>query len=218
MRVTTLCVALLCVTSLAGLCEGAAPSQASALLSENPYERSVAFDRIVSERETLIRDLISVVTRGDADKSYNGPLHTAIRLLGKLRATAAVPALSGRLMYLPEYPFGIVWQDEMLPTECYYPCALALRDIGEPSSVRAMVGTIGRASTGEEERDLAAWVIMEIEGKDQTAHRFDDLIKQGGPHKEKYEAAKQFILNYKPVFEPPAALTAAKKQPAGADK
>jgi hypothetical protein len=199
------------------LCEGAAPSQASALLSENPYERSVAFDRIVSERETLIRDLISVVTRGDTDKAYNGPLHRAIRLLGKFRATEAVTVLSSRLTYLPDYPGGVVFVDEMGPREAYYPCALALRDIGEPS-IRAMVGTIGQASTSEEEGNLAAWVIMEIEGKEQAAHRFDDLIKQGAPYKEKYEAAKQFIINYKPVFEPPAALTAAKKQPAGADK
>ena len=192
-------------------------TRAPALLSENHLERQAAYDGILADRQETIQELMSVVGRKDIDTTVNGPLHKAILLLGKLRATEAVTVLSSRLTYLPDYPGGVVFVDEMGPREAYYPCALALRDIGEPS-IRAMVGTIGQASTSEEEGNLAAWVIMEIEGKEQAAHRFDDLIKQGAPYKEKYEAAKQFIINYKSVFEPPAALTAAKKQPAGADK
>jgi len=170
------------------------------LLNKKPLERQGAFNRVLRERKATIQELISLIERRDIDKEFYGPLHRAIVLLGKLRAKEAVKPLSGFLTYVPE---GFML-DEDIPSEAYYVAAVALWQIGQPS-ISAMLMVI-RHSDDPVERNIAAWVIMQIEGQDQATHRMEVLVVSDKLYKERFEAAKQFIETYKPTFEHPHRL------------
>jgi hypothetical protein len=170
------------------------------LLSKNPLNRQAAADNVMKQRQETIRDLISITEKKDVDKTFGGPYHRAIILLGDLRATEAVGVLSANLTYLPG---GCVIIDEVMETQAYYPCAFALTRIGEPA-IPAMIGRITQGSTPLE-RELAAWVVMEIEGKDQAAYRFASLGKTDMPgrNKDMLATAERFVKDYKPAFDYP---------------
>ena len=180
------------------------------LWSENPSEQLAAFRQVLSERKQIIQRLIVIAQTSGIKSDADGPRAKAIRLLGTLRAEEAVEPLSRFITYAPRVNF--IW--EMMPREAYYVCAVALCDIGEPS-VPAMLRKID-TSEDEEERNIAAWVIMQIEGKDQAAHRMSTLMetsKYDSRAHSRYLAAKDYILNYKPVFEPPKTLEKGTSQP-----
>ena len=110
----------------------------SGLLSADPLTRQAAFDRVVAERARTVQELISVLGRKGIDKSYQGPLHRAIVLLGKLRAREAVAPLSKFLLYVP---VGFETEEE-IPIEAYHVAAVALAEIGFPA-IDAMCGHSG---------------------------------------------------------------------------
>ena len=91
--------------------------------------------------------------------------------------------------------------DEDIPSEAYRVAAMALREIGQPS-IEEMLLRIKKSDL-EEERNIAAWVIKEIEGKEQALHRLRAMARRGGRGKKRYEAARQFVDAYKPIFEHP---------------
>lgn len=120
----------------------------SGLLSADPLTRQAAFDRVVAERARTVQELISVLGRKGIDKSYQGPLHRAIVLLGKLRAREAVAPLSKFLLYVP---VGFETEEE-IPIEAYHVAAVALAEIGFPA-IDAMLAKIRNAP---EEREKTA--------------------------------------------------------------
>ena len=139
------------------------------IASQNGVIRTKAYLSIVAERRELIQGL-EVIVNQSADTSYGGSTHTAIMLLGHMRAGESAKVLRDNLMFqLSEHePFGkkMIKQD-------FYPCADSLVKIGSPS-IGQMTDLI-RSSKKVEERNLAAWVIMEIEGAKQATYRLQRL-------------------------------------------
>jgi len=174
-------------------------SIASALLSTEPLTRQAAFDQVVGERKTTVQELISILGRSNVDRLYQGPLHRAIVLLGELRAKEAVAPLSGLLSYVPQ-DFET---EEQIPTEAYYVATVALVEIGFPA-IEAMLAKI-RNADDKLERELAAWVIMEIEGKEQALNRIEALTRRAAARTTgRFQGAARYIETYEPTFEPPS--------------
>ena len=170
----------------------------SGLLSKNPLERQSTYNEVLAQRENIIRQLLAILERKDADASYQGFYHRAIVLLGKLRAKEAVERLANILEYVPEN----FETEEMLPSQAYYVAAQALVQIGQPS-IPAMMTKIKHAGSLNE-RNLAVWVVMEIEGKDQALNRFETAAaKAGASHEHAFVAAREYIRNFKVTFGNP---------------
>lgn len=171
-----------------------------ALFSKNQQEQRLALGAIRREHVENVQSLIKLVGLKEADDSWQGVRHLAILLLGDMRATEAVPALAERLTYLPDLP---AYTTERLNREAYYPCATALVKIGQPC-VGAMMGKI-EWSKDKAVRELAAWVLMEVEGKERAAERLQSMADKSYDAKVKprLQEAHDFIVDYKPVFSPP---------------
>lgn len=179
------------------------------LLSKQPLERGAAYKQIRDERKAMIASLISVFSAKDLDMSFRGPFHCAIELLGVYRAEEAIKPLCDVFTYVPDRFFTT----EMVPREMYFVAAVALAKTGQPA-VNAMLSII-RASKNKERRDLAAWVIMEIEGKEQAIYRLDSEAKKASPEdRERFSEARSHLETWKPVFERPKANIPS-TQPAG---
>lgn len=147
-------------------------------------------------RELIIKKLVGIVNDEKVDQSYNGPFYRAVELLGIYRATECIFTLTDRITYLPS-------GNEFMPIikseyEDYYPCASALVSIGEPS-VYYMISKIG-APGNDLQRELATWVVVKIEGKENAAARFDRLIKDNKDDRWRanYQWAKDYATSYKP--------------------
>lgn len=164
------------------------------LLSEDVLERGTTYNKILDQRKNTINELVSIINQPNIDKSSeSNSFYYAIELLKISRAKEAVNALSNHLMYVYDY----LRTDETLPSEYYYVVAVALVEIGN-QSIESMLAKIQKGDS-EEERNLAAWVIMQIDGKEQALNRMDIMINKGGESKERFESAKKYIENYKPT-------------------
>lgn len=191
------------------------------LLSGDIETRLAAAQEMRKHRRAAVGELISILTDDSADRSYHGPVHLAAVMLGALRAEEAVDPLSARLSYLP--PSTMIISQEDLPIEAYYPCARALADIGQ-SAIPAMVRVVWEPPDELSTR-LALWVIMEVEGRDQAAHRFETLAeKTSDPrYRDRCEAARKYIESYQPdrssPYRPPkpAAPPASTDSPAAGE-
>jgi hypothetical protein len=86
-------------------------------------------------------------------------------------------------------------------TAHYYFSAAALVKIGNPS-IDTMLSKI-KYSKNELERELASWVIMEIEGKEQAIYRFGKLKEREKNYAEQFDSAIKYIENYKVTFGNP---------------
>lgn len=186
LAVAVIGVALTCPTSG----EDTDTGLASRLLAGRPSDCRDIAERVLGQRGATIRQLILVLGEDGVDRSYRGPLHVSITLLGKLRAAQAVEPLSAMLTYVPE---GFE-ADEAIPSEHYYVAAVALGDIGQPA-IPAMLDTIKTAQR-QQERNLAAWVIMQVEGKDQALHRFSVLARADGQASQRFRAAGDYLRTY----------------------
>lgn len=170
----------------------------SDLVSKRPLERQAAYDVILRQRDGVIRQLLAILDNGKVDKSYQGGYHRAITLLGKLRAKEAVKPLAGIMEYIPD----AFESEEVLPSEAYYVAAVALIDIGQPA-IPLMLETI-KTSKSSKQRDIAAWVIMEIEGKAQALNRIQTAIENKPKEASQgMHTAKEYIANYKATFGHP---------------
>lgn len=187
-------VSLACIAATVGL-----PIK-QGLFSTDTNEQRMAIGTIRRQHTENVGLLIKLVGQKDVDDSWEGVRHLAIRLLGDMRATEAIRALAERLTYLPTGPIFVT---EILPREFYYPCAVALVNIGAPS-VGAMTNTI-HWNKDTTTRDLAAWVLMQIEGKEQAAQHMQDLADKSYDNRTRprLQEAHDFIANYKPILSPP---------------
>jgi hypothetical protein len=173
------------------------PSAASGITDPTPLARTNAYREITIERKNLINDLIAIVESKEVDTDFHSPLRLAIDLLGEFRAQEAVEPLIQRLMYIPDN-FST---DEEIPAEAYFVSAVALRNIGQPA-VQPLVNKIVQ-SNNEEERDLAAWVIMNIEGSEQSVFRLNRCASRDAQRSLRYADAVRFIESYTPDFDHP---------------
>jgi len=60
-----------------------------------------------------------------------------------------------------------------------------------------------RLSKSTSERQLAAWVIMSIEGKEQAQYRLTRFSQQDHIAAKQYQEAEEFVRTFVPKFEPP---------------
>ena len=187
-----------------------ANSLLSRFMSPQFNVRYKAYSDIVQVRKQHIQTL-SQALETSTDISYEGTKHLAARLLGELNASEAIGTLNKHLLFRHE-PNWFSFRP-IIPQE-QYPCALALVQIGYPA-IQAMVGKIqlptslssGQKKLQQEERELAAWVIMQIMGRDEAAAKLEKLAGQrSSPYKERLEEAVDYIRSYKIVrVEPKSA-------------
>jgi len=177
-------------------------SNVAGLSSESAITRLKTFRRIAQERKSIVSDLILVLNRDDVDTSFRGPLHMAIDLLGELRAEEAVGPLSKHLMFVPRSEMGMEVGNKS--REHYYVSAVALTKIGQPA-IQSMIRIV-LESLNDKERNLAAWVIMKIEGSDQAIHRLHSLVQKNKNSLavSMLEEAESYLRFYRPSFDPPS--------------
>jgi hypothetical protein len=160
-------------------------------MSPDRQTRQSAHHEILAERQRTIDGLIGILESRPEDRSFGSPFHLAVVLLGELRATEALMQLNNLLLYVPD---GFQ-ADRSIPPELRHVAAVALRNIGEPA-IGGMVGRIGATHDGEE-ANMAAWVIVQIEGKEQARHRLLARAKEQSWLREKYETAAEFVVSYR---------------------
>jgi hypothetical protein len=184
----------------------------SGLTNENPQRRVLEFSKAERERDDKVQELISIIESANLQNRSmatreDGPIALAIALLGKYRAPEAVPVFASRLTFLPTRTSPIV-QTEIRPTQYFYPCVSALLRIGDHNVVQTMLIRISM-SDQDEERALAAWVMMEIEGKERAINSIESMAAgTGGENRQRLLATKENLRTFKPTYGPPAAYIA----------
>lgn len=166
------------------------------LMTTDSESRKQVFNNILNGNHSTIEriyiklDLIQMVETQwhKADRSYEGTLHLAIVLLGKLKAKEAVASLSTRLMFVPT---------GSPVSETNRVCAVALSQIGE-RAVPAVLKTLCKSGDSEE-RDVAAWVVYNVDdqGKGMARKAIDRLnllIDKHDECEERYKFAKEFLI------------------------
>lgn len=108
-------------------------SDVAAVESPNATDRDRAAKAIIEERRRVVTELQDIVKRHIADEGERRKIaENAIRLLGELRADAAVPLLVENLTFEPEPGKPLKGKRLVAPWETY-PCVGALIDIGLPA-------------------------------------------------------------------------------------
>lgn len=174
---------------------------ARGLFSEDSAERAAAYARYERQHQAWVDELLAVLDAPDVDRTHGGTLHLAIRLLGELRARDAVEPLRELLTFVPSLEGGLWVQTEDLPTEAYYVAAVALTRIGKPATEPMLL--VIRNSSDPLERDLAAWVLKEIEGDALALYLLARRASAGTQGKERFEQAREYIENWTHVSRHP---------------
>ncbi len=188
--------------SLAGLCsEEQKPTpnlEIKNLYSEKPLIREGTYWRFVEERNAYIKGLIGILKDEKADEEFFGPKHCSVMLLKEYRAVEAVDALLANLLFVPKN-FAT---RERLRREDFYVCAGALVKIGAPC-LPALY--LEMAKTGKKQRELLAWIAMEILGREEAIAVLQiQKTKADKDTKALFDAAIKYVEDWKPVFERPA--------------
>ena len=147
-------------------------------------------EKIINYRTHQIRKLLEIVRIYSRKK--NDKFCRAIQLLGKLRATdeEVILKLSRYLSYVPDD----IKEKKKKISEKDHVAAVALVEIGYPS-VRIMMKRIAEAES-DEKIELAAWVIMKIEGKQQALNRIQDAVEKHADSKRNFQKAYKYIKEY----------------------
>ncbi len=118
-----------------------------------------------NERDVMTSDVVELIESGSLDKQFQGGLHMAVNVLGALKSDLAVPCLVRHLSFLPSSYFT----SELIPTEMYYPAAVALRKIGGESVVCAMNALLDDQAADDIKTRLALWVLCETTEREKVA-------------------------------------------------
>ena len=179
------------------------------LASKDRWVREFAERRLLDVQAEITKGLVGIVEDTTSDQSFNGALYRAITLLGEYRAAEGTNALASRLTYLPV-------KGDFVPQiegeyEAYYPSAKALVSIGQ-AAVDAMIQKVG-GSENEQERALATWVLVKIEGKEQATSRFERLARdtRDTRWRDSFRWAKDYATSYAPKQGNPYAHTPSKQ-------
>jgi hypothetical protein len=125
----------------------------------------------MQERVVAIQEAMATIRDLDKDETRRGTVRDSILLLGKLRATEAVPLLVEHLNY------GVFYKESkrLQTPEDYYPAGQALIDIGIPSLdpvVTAMTATDDATM-----HQLGARIIVKILGPKLAGVYLQDKIQ-----------------------------------------
>jgi hypothetical protein len=140
------------------------------LRSKRAQERLDAAELIVKERTASVEKLLLILAQEDqAAYPMHSPAEVAARLLGKLGAREAVPALIMRITL----PASSVGSEELFWRP---PCVDALVQIGSPA-IEGIVERVKSPAT-DEEMTLFAEVLRRIDGNDLAIVRVTLLQKK----------------------------------------
>ncbi len=187
---------------------GHGKSSPRSLQSANIGQRVKARSRILNERRSLIRSLV-VIAGSDDRESYEGttriqnwntPKHLAILLLGELRAEKGIRILTQNLTYRVTPLVGGV---ETGALASQFPAARSLAQIGNPA-VPAILRIL-RTTKTPLERQICAWILVEIDGRHVAKFRVANAIKQCSLSipKANLEAATKYFDKEDLDFPPP---------------
>jgi hypothetical protein len=174
------------------------------LFNEKLKDRRAAYEEVVSvkdttERQQIILSLIEILRREEIDRTFEGPLHLAIKALGVLKAEEAVPDMLPYFTFVPE-GYRV---EEIIPTQWYYPTARAFVEIGKPVT-EYMDSIIVAENQSDEAKRLAAWVIKEVEGKEMAMGKMETLEQKHVSSRLKSgEKLSVYIRDFKPTFNHP---------------
>ncbi len=183
------------------------------LFSANRIERWACYREIVSVtdeeeklvlKETLTHLLKECIQDKDVNKSYKGPLHLIIKALGELQAKEAIPDMLEFFVFAPDCYI----RTEIIPTQYYYPVAVALIKIGDPSIMYMQKVICDEINLKDKERNaelhsdeakqLAAWVMMDIMGKEKALEKLQALeIENQSYLLEDGRTISDYIINFK---------------------
>lgn len=158
------------------------------LVSGEARKSGAAEEHLRDSRDSLVKDLVRALDAPLNDESQVGGQASIIRLLSEYRAAEAVDVLASGITFIPS---GFM-TDEEIPAERYCICAGALTKIGYPA-IEKMLQMV-YFSEDAEERKLAAWVLLKIEGKEQAVHRLTRRGEEAGGLVQEHcvEAIKYF--------------------------
>ncbi len=182
-------------------------------------ERRACYEEIVSVtdeeekkvlKETLARLLEKCIQDKNVDKSFEGPLHLIIKALGELQTKEAIPIMLEYFIFVPD-DYVI---EESINTQWYYPVAVALIKIGDPSIVYMQKVICDEIKLKDKKRNaelhsdeakqLAAWVMMDIMGKEKALEKLQILENESRscPLKDGRKVS-DYIRNFKLTFHNP---------------
>jgi hypothetical protein len=148
------------------------------LSSNNPETRKAAYQEQMLRREETIRQLLAVFEAKDPDSSWIDPessVGLAIRLLGEMRASEAVPSLL-KWAYPPQVSFSVNATSALTVLEGRPPAYLALVRIGkpaEPALLEALKQPLDKPSSAASIR-----ILKEIEGPKCAVIILEDAISK----------------------------------------
>ena len=173
------------------------------LLSAERDVRVESYTTEYQQREEKIKELLTIVAMKNADDSESGALTSSIHLLGAMRAKEAVIPLAQKLAFMPVRENRYTG-DARTPSQMYYPAVSSLVKIGDvEATVKALTNQIG-VSRSKKERELAAFVIMELAGKDDAVTVLSDAINRVGTEgRQHYEESVDYLQNFEPTLGPP---------------
>lgn len=217
---TKKCLVLLAVLMLSFcsllLAQPVLSSLAASLMSSDEDTRNKGYQDALEARRQQIQDVVTVLETS-TDNSHNGSRVIAARLLGELNAVEAIGALSKNLLFINEPNwFG---SHPTFPEE-EHPCAMALIEIGYPS-IEPMMNRIAfqiarpgnEKKLEPEERQMAAWVIFKIVGKEDAIAKLNRRAEQlGSGSKARFTEAADYIRNYKPLRVDPVIIWKASRE------
>jgi hypothetical protein len=189
------------VVAMTVLFLGAGDSPSAHLASPQLNARLLAANSIRASRQEIVKQLIEIVSTSK-DPAWNGPKQLAIELLGELRDPAAIPVLLDNFTFVPS---GEIVSTDARETQSYYVAAMALGSIGTPS-INPLIARKIQESKSKEDRDLAVWTVMRIEGNEQALSRFQRMAvaRQHDPEtRQLFTEAAKYITDFKPTFGPP---------------
>lgn len=175
-------IILLCCCG-AGLCQSVAAINADDFLSSELMKRRAAYEKIVSvtdstDRHEAIDFLVVILDADTQNTQFEGTLHLAIKALGVLKAKRAIPYMLPYFTFVPD--MYII--EESIPTQWYYPTARAFVAIGEPA-IPYLDTIVSSPDRSDEAKRLAAWVIMEVVGKEGAIERLSALEQESASAK-----------------------------------
>jgi len=183
MKRKTICgvMAIVCLTGVVGCGKTEKPSgdHLVQMRSDNQAERETASQAILEKRTRTIGDLEKIVREFVGDETRKGTAKTAIVLLGKLRATEAVPLLADNINV---YVFYKSTKRTQSPEDAF-PCVGALTGIGKPS-IPAMINNLATSEV-EKVRELSARVIRNVEGTEIGRIVLEKAIEEQGDRGKK---------------------------------
>jgi hypothetical protein len=145
--------------------------------SESRSQAMIEAARVREATERAIRErLETLFPKGDRDAA--GSLKAAILMAGTYRFDACIPILVEHLTFTLDpstFPVGA-----RISTTAYYPCATALRQIGNKQVVAAVLDGLKKTNAPDDVK-VSSWVLEEVLGNALAERLLSDEVERLAP-------------------------------------